>query len=113
MFKQNRFGSVSKKRGGIIGILLTVLFFGVMVFMLNMGVNHLSQSHNEESINAIRNAISRASVQYYALQGRYPHCVEYLAEHFGLLLDFERFIIHFEVSGSNIPPQIIVLHRDF
>ena len=113
MFKQNRFGSVSKKRGGIIGILLPVLFFGAMVFMLNIGVNHLTSSHDEESINAVRNAISRATVQYYALQGRYPHCVEYLAELFGLQLDFERFIIHFEVFGSNIPPQITVLHRGF
>ena len=113
MFRQNRFGSVSKKRGGIIGILLPVLFFGAMVFMLNMGVNYLTQSHDDESINAVRNAISRASVQYYALQGRYPHCVEYLAELFGLQLDFERFIIHFEVAGANIAPQIMVFHRNF
>ena len=113
MFKKNRFGSVSKRRGGILGILLSVLFLGAMVLMLNMGINYLTQSHGEESLIAVRNAISRASVQYYTLNGRYPHSVEYLAEQFGLQLDFERFIINFEAFGSNIPPQIIVLHRDF
>ena len=113
MFKKNRFGSSSRKKGGIFGIIIPVLFLGAMVVMLNIGVNHLTESHSEESINAVRNAISRASVQYYTLNGRYPHSVEYLAEQFGLQLDFDRFIIHFEAFGSNIPPQIVVLHRDF
>ena len=114
MFKQkNRFGGISKKGGGILGILLPVIFLGVMVLMLNAGVNRLTQSHSEESLNAVRNAISRASVQYYTLNGRYPHSVEHLAERVGLMIDFDRFIIHFEVFGSNIPPQITVLHRNF
>ncbi|MCL2618741.1 MAG: hypothetical protein FWD98_06790 [Defluviitaleaceae bacterium] len=107
----NRFGSTRKRRRGFLGILLPLGFFVAVVYMFNMGVGYLTQANEEEALEAVRVAVTRAAVQFYALEGRYPPTLDYLVERFGLQVDEDRFIIHYDAFASNIMPQITVLPR--
>lgn len=89
-----------------------VLFLGVVI-IFNQGVNTLTTTSEREAIDAVRTAVTRAAVQFYALEGRFPPQLSYLEERFGLQLDHDRFIIHYNAVGSNITPQIAVIPRDF
>ena len=113
MLNRNRFGGSRNRRRGIGGIFLPLAFFAVVVAMFNMGVNHLTQANEEEALEAARTAITRAAVQFYALEGRYPPTLEYLVDRFGLQLDEDRFVIHYNAYMSNVMPQIVVRPRNF
>ena len=111
--RQNRFGSTRKRRGGISDIILTLAFFIAVVMMFNSGMSNLAQTNKDEALESTRRAVTNAAVQFYALEGRYPPTLDYLAERFGLQLDEERFIIHYNAFASNVMPQITVLPREF
>lgn len=112
--RANRFGAVKKRRrGGVFGVFLPVVVFLVLVVLFNMGVTSLTQSNEQEALEAARSAVVRAVVTFYAIEGRFPPSIDYLTENFGLAVDQERFIIHYNLFASNIMPQITVLPRQF
>ena len=47
----------------------------------------------------------------YAMEGAYPESLEYLKEHYGLNYDETRYIINYEVMGSNLMPDVMVLEK--
>ena len=55
------------------------------------------------------NAIARACVQCYAIEGRYPPSVQYLEENYGIRIDRNRFHVFYEGFASNIMPDITVI----
>ena len=109
----NRFGAQKKRRRGILGILGTIATFIALIVLFNVGVNNLTQANEEEALEAVRNAVSRAAIQFYALEGRFPPHLYYLEERFGLQLDHDRFAIIYSAFGANVMPMILVTPREF
>jgi hypothetical protein len=68
----------------------------------------LRASHLDEEIRIAEEAVVRATVQCYALEGRYPESMDYLAENYGLAMDRDKFVYHYEVNGENMMPLIKV-----
>ena len=62
----------------------------------------------EEGARNLVQAVRRASVQCYAIEGRYPPSVEYLEENYGIAIDRERYHVFYEGFASNIMPDITV-----
>lgn len=58
---------------------------------------------------SLRDAIRRASVQCYAIEGRYPPSVEYLEDHYGIVIDRDRYYVFYDGWASNVMPDITVL----
>ena len=110
---RNRFGAPKRRRRGILNIFGTIAIFAVLIALFNQGINNLTRANEEEALDAVRNAVTRAAVQFYALEGRFPPHLEYLEERFGLQLDHERFEIVYTAFGANVMPQIFVAPRDW
>lgn len=68
----------------------------------------LRAGHLDEEIRIAEEAVVRATVQCYALEGRYPESIGYLTENYGLALDRDKFVYHYEVNGENMMPLIKV-----
>lgn len=66
---------------------------------------------SEESRAAIRDAVIRAAVECYAVEGAYPGSLSYLEEHYGLIINHSDFIVVYDVFASNLLPQVQVLVR--
>ena len=113
MKNTNRFVAGKIRRRGILNTLGTVAFFVVLIVLFNVGINNLTQANEEEALEAVRNAVTRAAIQFYALEGRFPPHLEYLEERFGLQLDHERFEIIYSAFGANVMPQIFITPRSF
>ena len=109
----NRFGAPKKRRRGIMSVLGTIAVFIALIVLFNYGVNNLTRANEEEALEAVRNAVTRAAIQFYALEGRFPPHLDYLEERFGLQLDHERFEIVYSAFGANVMPQIFITPRDF
>ena len=55
--------------------------------------------------------MARATVQCYAIEGRYPPDLAYLEENYGLILDREHYVYHYRLEGSNLMPEIQVFEE--
>jgi len=79
--------------------------------MFNFGITNLTQVSEEEALSAARYAVTRATVKFYAIEGHFPPNIDVLIEHYGLHVDLDQFIVHFDPIGANIMPQIAVFPR--
>ena len=91
------------------GYLISVVFFGAVIAVFLNGVLSMSGRMDREGEETLRSAIARASVQCYAIEGRYPPSVQYLEENYGIRIDRERFYVFYEGFASNIMPDITVI----
>ncbi|MBP3886955.1 MAG: hypothetical protein J6F30_04775 [Cellulosilyticum sp.] len=70
--------------------------------------NTLSSTRAEEQIQ-LEGALKRAIVECYALEGVYPPNIEYIEQNYGIVIDREQFIVHYEAFADNIMPDFIVI----
>lgn len=62
-----------------------------------------------EGAETLRSAITRACVQCYAIEGRYPPSVQYLEDEYGIQIDEERYDVFYSGFASNVMPDITVV----
>ena len=78
-----------------------------MAYTLSL-IHIFSTSTQSEQLIATEQAVRRAAVQCYALEGSYPSDLTYLEQHYGLMLNHDRYVVHYQSLGSNLMPQIAV-----
>lgn len=76
------------------------------------GIMSFSKKADARGADTLRDAIRRASVQCYAIEGRYPPSVDYLEENYGILIDRDKYDVFYSGFASNFMPDITVnLHE--
>lgn len=88
--------------------LLAVLLVGVLISGL---LPKLHRDLRAESRAAIRDAVLRAAMECYAVEGTYPQSLEYLETHYGLAVNHRDYIVTYDVFAGNLPPDVQVLVR--
>ncbi len=68
-------------------------------------------SVREQKVCAIRENVLSAAVQCYAVEGVFPPDLAYLEEHYGLVIDRDRYIVTYEAFSTNMMPDVSVLVR--
>ena len=86
---------------------LTVCF---ILFFLT-ALSNLDNGKELEDKAQLENALHRAAVCCYAIEGAYPDSPDYLIEKYGLQYNRQRFIIKYAFYGSNYMPDITVLYK--
>lgn len=86
----------------------SVLLFAALIAVLVVGVRFFSGRASEQGADTLRDGIRRASVQCYAIEGRYPPSVEYLEKNYGIQIDRNRYNVFYNGFASNIMPEITV-----
>ena len=74
-------------------------------------VGNVSRSASQDRLKAAEQSVARATVQCYAIEGRYPPDLDYLEENYGLILDREHYVYHYRLEGSNLMPEIQVFEE--
>ncbi|MBN7773392.1 hypothetical protein [Clostridium aminobutyricum] len=91
--------------------IVSIAAFLCILSVFLYAVSGLSQRSVIEGAVTLENAIKRASVQCYAIEGRYPSSVEYLVKNYGLQIDEKKYAVFYEGFASNIMPDITVSVR--
>ena len=91
--------------------------FSILALLLCLGMfitfsNSIARRTRSEKLSALEEAIRRASVQCYAIEGRYPPSVEYLEEHYGISIDRSQYHVFYDGWASNLMPDITILPAD-
>ena len=94
-------------RGLLVPIVSVIIVVGFVIY----GVGNVSRSASQERLKAAEQSVARATVQCYAIEGRYPPDLDYLEENYGLILDREHYVYHYRLEGSNLMPEIQVFEE--
>ena len=79
-----------------------------LLVLLGISVMRVRSQADKAGCEQLETSVRRAVTACYALEGAYPQSWEYLAEHYGLLVDESRYTVHYTVTGRNILPEITV-----
>lgn len=93
----------------IAGFAGSVILFAAVAAVVVSGVFKVSKRADEEGAETLRNGIRRASVQCYAIEGRYPPSVQYLTDNYGIQIDEDRYSVFYDGFASNVMPDITVV----
>ena len=97
--------------GRIIGSvwLKTALFVAVFLLLTTLMTSGTGSKVQEGHTDFLADAVRRAAVQCYALEGSFPNNLKYLEENYGLIIDYENYAVYYESMGDNLLPSIRVI----
>lgn len=101
-----------KEKRTVAGYFLSVLILLLVLFFFLAFSRSVAEKTGEEKLNALTEAVRRASIQCYAIEGRYPPSVEYLEDHYGISIDRDKYYVFYDGWASNIMPDITILPAD-
>lgn len=104
---RNRFGG-KRRKSTYSGLLFPVLFFAAVLCFFYYALSTTSASVEQEQLASTRQSVRRAAVHCYAVEGQYPPNLQYLEEHYGLRIDENKVIVHYEPIAANLMPNINV-----
>lgn len=100
---------IKKQKSSLPGYLLSLLIFAGILLLFLFCIRSMAGRTREDRLHALTDAIRRASVQCYAIEGRYPPSVEYLEENYGIVIDRRQYNVFYDGWASNLMPDITVL----
>ncbi|MCB6343443.1 hypothetical protein DWX10_22770 [Clostridium sp. AF18-27] len=90
------------------GYLLSAAALLLLVGVFAVGALSFAGKAGQKGEESLRRAVTRASVQCYAIEGRYPPSVEYLEENYGVRIDRDRYNVFYNGFASNVMPEIVI-----
>jgi len=99
------------KRGFFTSVLFgigSVVFTLIIIIMVILGIQQAEESGEAAGIRLLEEAITRAVIHSYAVNGKFPQSLSYITENYGIFIDSARFVVHYEVFAANILPDIQV-----
>ena len=92
-------------------LVLGVVLFAAIAVWMTWGVRDAARLSDEEGLRLAQEAIERAVISCYSLEGVYPATYEELKTKSGLAIDEEKYIVLYEIFASNIRPSVTVMER--
>ena len=93
------------KKAGTKRVVFVVVVIAIVI-LLYFGIENFGSSHDERQMQIAHDAIIKASVQCYALEAQFPPSLDYLVENYGITLDRDKYIYHYQGIASNMVPEI-------
>lgn len=96
---------------GLRRVILIALAAALLLCLCAFALHRANQAVLEQSAQSVEDTVMRSAMQCYAVEGVYPQSLDYLEEHYGLVINHDRYIVSYDAFSSNLPPQINVLLR--
>ena len=74
-------------------------------------VTYLDNTEHAEQTEMVYNAVKKAALTCYAVEGAYPSRVDYLEENYGLSYDHELYLVSNNAFASNLFPDVRVIEQ--
>lgn len=91
------------------GYLLSAAAMLILIGAFAMAMYHFSGEAGAREDEALKKAIVRATVQCYAIEGRYPPSVDYLEENYAIQIDRKKYNVFYNGFASNVMPEITII----
>ncbi len=91
-------------------LLVPAVVIGILCYVL-AAVGRVEQGQQRENEKRVQDTIKKAVVNCYTIEGVYPATLEYVEEHYGLIVDRDRYDVFYEIFADNIMPEITVIPK--
>lgn len=98
-----------RNRGAWIPLILGLLLFAAVAAWMVRGVREAAEVSDREGLRLAEEAVQRAVVSCYALEGVYPATYEDLKAKSGLSIDEEKYKVFYDIFASNLRPDVTVI----
>lgn len=98
-----------EKRRPLYRLLLPALVFLCLMCFLFYGMSSVSSATQKEEERSLKQAVIKSAVHCYAVEGSYPASLAYLEDHYGITYDHDKYLVTYEVVGSNLMPDVNVI----
>ena len=100
-----------RKSASWVPLVLGVALFAAVAAWMVRGVRDAARLSDEEGLRLAQEAIERAVVSCYSLEGVYPATYEDLKAKSGVMVNEEKYIVLYDIFASNIRPSVTVMER--
>ena len=100
-----------KPKAVSLGLPVSIAIFLLVLSLFYSGTSTMSEKAVQEQKDTLEQALRRAAVYCYSIEGVYPESLEYLEEAYGITYDKAQFFVDYQVLGSNLVPDITVIER--
>lgn len=107
----NRFNQINYKKRIFQSTNFSILFFLIIIMLFMYGISSLSNSSINDDKQILSDAIERDIVHCYAVEGIYPPSLQYMEENYGLTFDHNKYIVNYDIFGSNIMPTFQIIDK--
>jgi|APHig6443717817_1056837.scaffolds.fasta_scaffold388207_2 hypothetical protein len=97
-----------KPRGANRGLWITGIVFLLLALLFALSLTSTAQSSAAREAGVLDSALHRAIVTCYAVEGRYPPSLDYIAENYGVLVDETRYSVYYDAFAANVMPTLRV-----
>ena len=97
-----------KEKGAKAKKIIFAIVLVAIIALVYWGIEHFGANHDDRQMQIAHDAIIKASVQCYALEAQFPPSLDYLVENYGITLDREKYIYHYQSIGANMVPEIVI-----
>lgn len=104
-------GKRARRGKGLFGRVLPFVLFAVLLSLAFAVLGGLDRKTTDEQRDVLINALRKAAVTCYAVEGRYPDSLSYLTEKYGVVIDENSYVVVYDAFASNILPDIRVIRR--
>ena len=101
--KRNKFGFLP-------GIFMPLAVAGIILCFLT-GLADISSAHSQEDKQQLEDALHRAAVSCYSIEGFYPPDLAYLEEHYGIQINRQKYVVSYVPVAENLMPDITILEK--
>ncbi len=105
MYHETTYQQQHQRRRRLVRLAVVVAVVLVVVWQAVRMANVLTR---EQGAQAVRESVVRSAVQCCAIEGSYPTSLQYLEEHYGLVVNERDYQVSYEWLGDNIPPSVVV-----
>lgn len=102
---------VKRKKVNKLMLFSVILFVLLAIWLVVSAKNAESAAEKSRSDSVYRTVMHSASL-CYSIEGEYPPDIGYLEENYGVKINRDKYIVHYEYFGANIRPTITVAERN-
>lgn len=101
--------SQEREKNHVLGYIVSLAAMLALVAVFAGAVLNFSGRTGAHEDETLKKAVTRASVQCYAIEGRYPPSVEYLEENYGIQINRKKYNVFYDGFASNVMPEITIV----
>ena len=102
---------IIKRKNHIGQLLLWFIIFLLVISFFTICVNNVEKGNMNEGRNNLIEAVKKTAIHCFSIEGQYPQDVKYLEDNYGLKYNHDKYVIHYQLIGFNIMPDIFVTER--
>ncbi len=91
--------------------MVPIVVFSLLVWLCVSSAGYFKKVNAMQGLALTEQAVRKAVLECYAIEGMYPAELSYLQEHYNLRIDGDKYRVSYDCFASNIMPQIHVFER--